>query len=52
MNLRIVHPAGTSGKESVPMPETEEIQVCSLGLEDPLEEEMATHFSILVKRVP
>jgi len=46
MNLRIVHPAGTSGKESVPMPETEEIQVCSLGLEDPLEEEMTTHSSI------
>ena len=29
------------------MQETEEMQVQSLGHEDPLEEEMATHFSIL-----
>ena len=29
------------------MQETQEMQVQSLGLEDPLEEEMATHSSIL-----
>ena len=28
------------------------MQVRSLGLEDPLEEEMATHFSVLAWRVP
>ena len=31
------------------MQETEETQVRSLGQEDPLEEEMATHSSILVQ---
>ena len=34
------------------MQETQEIQVRSLGWEDPLEEEMATHFSILVWKNP
>ena len=29
------------------LPAMQEIQVRSLGLEDPLEKEMATHFSIL-----
>ena len=29
------------------MQEMQEVQVWSLGLEDPLEKEMATHFSIL-----
>ena len=32
--------------------ETQETQVPSLGQEDPLEEEMATHFSILAWRIP
>jgi len=32
--------------------ETEELWVQSLGLEDPLEEEMATHSSILAWRIP
>ena len=32
--------------------ETQEIQVQSLGLEDPLEEEMATHSDILVWEIP
>ena len=32
--------------------ETEEMQVCSLGQEDPLEEGMATHSSILAWRIP
>ena len=34
------------------MPETQETQVQSLGPEDPLEEEMATHSSILAWRNP
>ena len=32
--------------------ETREMQVQSLGWEDPLEQEMATHFSILAWRIP
>ena len=34
------------------MQETPEKQVQSLGWEDPLEEEMATHFSILTWEIP
>ena len=34
------------------MQETEEVQIRSLGWEDPLEEEMATHSSILAWRLP
>ena len=34
------------------MQETEETQVQSLGQEDPLEEGMATHSSILAWRIP
>ena len=34
------------------MQETQETWVQSLGWEDPLEEEMATHFSILAWRIP
>ena len=34
------------------MQETQETQVRSLGLEDPLEEEMATHSSILAWKIP
>ena len=34
-------------KNRLPMEETKEMQVGFLGLEDPLEEEMATHSSIL-----
>ena len=34
------------------MQETQEMQVGSLGEEDPLEEEMATHSSILAWRIP
>ena len=30
----------------------QEMQVCSLGQEDLLEEEMATHFSILTWKIP
>ena len=34
------------------MQETQEMQVQSLGWEDPLEEDMATHSSILAWRIP
>ena len=34
------------------LPAVEETQVRSLGREDPLEEEMSTHFSILAWRIP
>ena len=34
------------------MQETQEMQVRSLGREDLLEEEMATHFSFLVWKIP
>ena len=34
------------------MQETQETQIPSLGREDPLEEEMATHSSILAWRIP
>ena len=34
------------------MQETQETQIQSLGQEDPLEEEMATHSSILAWRIP
>ena len=40
---------GSDGKESTAMLET---QVPSLGWEDPLEKEMATHSSILAWRLP
>ena len=36
----------------LPMPETQETQVRSLGQEDTLEEEMATHSSILTWEIP
>ena len=42
-------PGGSEGKASAVMRET---QVQSLGWEDPLEKEMATHSSILVWRTP
>ena len=47
-------PGGTSCKETacLPMHETLEMQVQSLGWEDPLKEYMATHFSILSWRIP
>ena len=34
------------------LPAMQETQVLSLGQEDPLEEEMATHSSILVWKIP
>ena len=48
-NEKIGFPGGSDGKESAPMKET---QVWSLGQEDPLEKGMATHYSILARRIP
>ena len=42
-------PGGSDGKASVSMRET---QVRSLGREDPLEKEMAIHFSTIAWRIP
>ena len=39
-------------KSCLPMQETQEMQVRSLGQEDPLEEGMANHSSILAWRIP
>ena len=45
-------PGGTEVKNLPAMQETQEMQVRSLVQEDPLEEEMATHFSILAWKIP
>ena len=49
MAMYIWLPCGKEVKNPPAMPET---QVRSLGREDPLEEEMATHSSILVTELP
>ena len=49
LNLTECFPGGSKGKESACNQET---QVRSLGWEDPLEKEMATHSSILAWRIP
>ena len=45
-------PGGTSGKEPACQRWRHETQVSSLGREDPLEEGMAAHSSILAWRIP
>ena len=45
-------PSGSVVKDSPAMQEPQELQVRSLGQEDPLEDGMATHSSILAWRVP
>ena len=45
-------PGGSVVKNHLPMQETQETWVRSLGQEDPLEKEMATHFRILAWRIP
>ena len=46
-------PSGSLVKKNLPaMQETQEIQVQSQGREEPLEEEMAAHSSILAWRIP
>ena len=39
-------------KTRLPVQETKEMQVRSLGREDALEEEMATHSTILARKIP
>ena len=39
-------------KNHLPMKETQELWAQSLGWEDPLDEEMATHSSILTWKIP
>ena len=45
-------PGGASDKESACLCRRHDLQFQSLGLEDPLEEGMATHSSVLVWRIP
>ena len=46
-------PGGTSSKRTLlPIQETQETWLQSLGLEDSLEEEMATHSSVLAWKIP
>ena len=45
-------PRGSGVKNPPAMQELQEIKVQSLGQEDPLEEAMATHSSILAWRIP
>ena len=45
-------PNGSLVKNLPATQETREIRIQSLGWEDPLEKEMATHFSILAWRIP
>ena len=46
------YPSHSVVKNLPAMQETQEMQVQSLGSEDPLEKEMATHSSILAWRIP
>ena len=52
INLAKGFPVGMSGKELPVSAGDKETQVQSLGQEDPLEEGMATHSSILAWRIP
>ena len=45
-------PSGSVVKNPPAKQETQETQAPSLGQEDPLEEEMVTHYSILAWRIP
>ena len=51
LNYTLSFPGGSDGKESA-CSEEDESSVQSLGRKDPLEEEMATHSSILDWRIP
>jgi len=50
--VRVMLPKWLSGKESACQCRTQETRVQSLGCEDPLEKEVATHSSILAWKVP
>ena len=52
MTVYIGLPGGSVVKSLPGMQEPQETQVRSLGWEEPLEEEMATHSSILAWRIP
>ena len=52
MYFLIGFPGGTVVKIHLPMQETQETRVGSLGQEDPLEEGMATHSIILAWKIP
>ena len=52
MTVYIGLPGGSVVKSLPAMQEPQETQVRSLGWEEPLEEEMATHSSILAWRIP
>ena len=45
-------PGGSVVKNLLAVQETQEMQVRSLGPEDPLEEDMATHSNILAWKIP
>ena len=48
-----IFPSGSVGKRiCLPMQETQEMQVRFLSWDDPLEEEMATHSSVLAWKIP
>ena len=49
LNIHKGFPGGASGKELLPMQETYEKRVRSLGWEDPLEEKMEIHSSICLE---
>ena len=52
LSFLLSFPGGASGKEPACQCRRHETSVSSLGGEDPLEEGMATHFSILAWRIP
>ena len=52
MLLRVRAPSSLSGKETPAVQELQETGVPSLGQEDPLEEGVATHSSVLAWRTP
>ena len=52
MTRAISFPSGSVVKNLPAVQEMWETQVRSLGQEDPLEKEMATHSSILTRRIP
>ena len=49
---RGVYPGGSEVKNPLPTQKMQETQVRSLGWEDPLEKEMATHSSFLAWEIP
>ena len=48
----LLNPGGSAVKNLPSMQESQETQIQSLGLEDPLDECMANHSSILAWRIP